>query len=289
MKNKIEYIFFIGFSYLTKILGLKLSRKFAAVVASFFYFVIPIRKKVVFENLALAFPGYSTKEIKKIAFGSYKSLAITLMETLYIPYMKKEEMAGVLKCINLDLLTKKQNEKKGIILLSAHYGNWEFFVSSIALQINTAVYLLVKPQRNTYVTEFLNRARTRWKNKLIPLGTAVRQVFKVLKENKIVAIAGDQRGNPEGTRIEFFGRMSSVYSGPAVFALRSGAAIVYSICVRQPDYSYRVELTEMPVDDLPEDENKKVEEICRRYTKFLEQVIRKNPEQWLWMHKRWKY
>ena len=289
MKNKIEYIFFIIFSYLTKILGLKLSRKFAAVVALFFYFVIPIRKKVVFENLALAFPGYSAKEIKKIALGSYKSLAITLMETLYIPYMKKEEMAGVLKCINLDLLTKKQNEKKGIILLSAHYGNWEFFVSSIALQINTPLYLLVKPQRNTYVTEFLNRARTRWNNKLIPLGTAVRQVFKVLKENQIVAIAGDQRGNPEGTRIEFFGRMSSVYSGPAVFALRSGAAIIYSICVRQPDYSYRVELTEMPFDDLPEDENKKVEEICKRYIKFLEQVIRKNPEQWLWMHKRWKY
>ena len=83
--------------------------------------------------------------------------------------------------------------------------------------------------------------------------------------------------------------MSSVYSGPAVFALKTGSDIVLAISVRQPDYSYKVELTELPSNNLPENYDEKIKEICRRYLNFLEGFIRQYPGQWLWLHNRWKY
>ena len=289
LQNRIEYILFIGLSYSTKLLGLKLSRTFANGLAYFFFYLIPIRKKVTIENLKMAFPDYPNEKIRKIAIATYKSFSITLIETLYIPHITKAEMIKQLKCINLDLAKKKIEEKKATVVLSAHFGNWEYLSASLALQLNFPLHMLIKVQRNPYVTEFMDKARTKWSNIVIPLGTTVRQIFKALYENKIVIMAADQRGNVEGIRIKFMGIMSAVYTGPAVFALKTGADIIIAISVRQPDYSYKVEIAELPIDDLPDDNNEKVEEICRRYLNFLEKLIRQYPEQWLWMHKRWKY
>ncbi len=228
MQNRIEYILFIGFSYLTKLLGLKLSRKFAEAVAYVFYFLIPIRKEVAIQNIKLAFPAYSDKEVRRVALGAYKSFSITIIETLYIPHISKKQMIESVKCVNIDLLRRKVFGKKGVILLTAHFGNWEYLAASIALQLNYQMHLLVKVQRNPYVTEFMNNARTKWNSIVIPLGTAVRQIFKALKDNKVVLMAADQRGNADGLRIEFLGRMSAVYTGPASIALKTGADIFNS-------------------------------------------------------------
>ena len=289
LQNRLEYILFIGLSYFTKLLGLRLSRGFAKGLAYVFYFIIPIRKDVTIKNLKMAFPNYSEEKIKKIAIGTYKSFAITLIETLYIPHISKTEMINSLKCFNLDLLNKKIEEKKATVILSAHFGNWEYLSASLALQLNYPLNMLIKVQRNPYVTEFMDKARTKWSNVVIPLGTAVRQIFKALYENEIIIMAADQRGNVDGIRIEFLGISSAVYSGPAVFALKTNADIIIAISVRQPDYSYKVEIAELPLNDLPDNNDAKVEEICRRYLNFLEKLIRQYPEQWLWMHKRWKH
>ena len=289
LQNRLEYILFIGLSYFTRLLGLRLSRTFAKGLAYFFYFIIPIRKDVTIKNLKMAFPDYSEEKIKKIAIGTYKSFAITLLETLYIPHISKTDMVNSLKCSNIDLINRKIKENKATVLLSAHFGNWEYLSASLALQLNYPLHMLIKVQRNPYVTEFMDKARTKWSNIVIPLGTAVRQIFKALYENKIVIMAADQRGNVDGIRIKFLGIMSAVYSGPAVFALKTGADIIIAISVRQPDYSYKVELTELSLSDLPDNNDAKVEEICRRYLNFLEELIRQYPEQWLWMHKRWKH
>jgi KDO2-lipid IV(A) lauroyltransferase len=289
MQNRLEYIFFIGFSYLTKILGLQLSRRLAIPLAVFFYYLAPIRKKVVIENLVNSFPEYSMQKIREIAFGTYKSFAITLLETLYIPHICKQEMIKEVKCINLDLLKQKIDNKQGVVYLSAHFGNWEYFALSTALQLDHALYLIIKPQRNPYVTEFLNNARTKWHNEVIPMGVSVRQAYKVLSEKKMVAMAADQRGHKDGPRINFFKRPAAMYPGSAVLALRTGASLVYAIIYRNPDYSYAIKFEELVVDDITGTEDEKVDEILRRYINHLEQYIRKYPEQWLWMHKRWKY
>jgi KDO2-lipid IV(A) lauroyltransferase len=289
MTDKIEYIIFIAFSYLFKLFGVKLSRKFSFILAVTFYYLVPIRKKTTIDNLTRAFPEYSQNKIKQVAFGSYNSFAISLIEILSIPWMNKQEIIKSIKCSNIELAKEKYNENKGMILLTAHFGNWEFMALSLGLQMGIPLSVVVKPQRNSYVTTWLNSMRCIWGNRVVPLGITIRQVYKELKNKNVVAMVADQRGPSDGVRVKFFSRKTSVYSGPAVLALKTKAPILYAISVRQPDFSYTTEFIEINTDDLPESEDDKILVLNQRMSDYLESYIRLHPEQWLWMHKRWKY
>jgi KDO2-lipid IV(A) lauroyltransferase len=289
MKNKIEYILFIGFSYLIRFFGLKLSRKFSWIIAFIFFYLIPIRKDITLSNLKKAFPDYSRPKVKRIAFGSYRSFLIALIEILHLPAMTRDAMRNAVLCPNASLIREKYSDNKGVILLSAHFGNWEYEAASTSLQAGLPYYVVVKPQRNPFVTNWLNNMRIKWDNKVVSLGISIRDIYKNLKEKNLVAMVADQRGPYEGIRVNFFGIKTAVYSGPAVLAIKTNAPIIYGIPVRQSDYSYKTILEEISTENLPENEEEKIIEISQRHTSYLEKFIRQYPEQWLWMHKRWKY
>ncbi len=289
MSDRIEYFIFVLFSYLFKVTGLKVARKISTVLAFVFFYIIPIRKETTIENLSKAFPEYAGEKIKKIAYGSYKSFAIALIEILYIPWMTKQEVINAVKCRNLEFVKKKYEEKKGLLLISAHFGNWEYMAVSMGAQLNIPLYVVVKPQSNVYVTNWLDNMRVMWGNKIVPLGISIRQIYKELKEKNIIAMVADQRGPAEGIRVNFFARKTSVYPGPAILALKTGSPILYGIAVRQPDYSYETEFFEISMENLPEKDEDKVIELNQRMFDYLESIARKYPEQWLWQHKRWKY
>jgi KDO2-lipid IV(A) lauroyltransferase len=289
MKNIFEYILFLSFSKFFQLLGLNLSRKFSFLIAALFYYIIPIRKKTVLENLHNAFPDYDEKKLKSIAFGSYKSFAIALAEILYIPAMSREDIEKQVDCNNLELIREKYEENNGVILLSAHFGNWEFMATSLAAQLNIPISVVIKPQRNSYVTNWMNKARTKWNNEIVPLGISIRQTYQTLKDKKVVAMVADQRGPEESIKINFFGSDLTVLTGPAVLALKTGAPVLYGISVRQDDYSYKSVMTEISKENLPESNEEKIKELSQRHMSYLEGFIRKYPEQWLWMHKRWKH
>jgi KDO2-lipid IV(A) lauroyltransferase len=289
MKNIFEYILFLSFSKFFQLIGLNLSRKFSFLIAALFYYIIPIRKKTVLENLHNAFPDYDENKVKNIAFGSYKSFAIALVEILYMPAMSKEDIKKQVDCSNPDLIRIKYEENNGVILLSAHFGNWEYIATSIAAQLNISLSVIIKQQRNPYVTNWMNKARTKWNNEIVPLGISIKQSYQRLKDKKIVAMVADQRGPEESIKINFFGRDISVHTGPAVLSLKTGAPVLYGISVRQDDYSYKSVMTEISKENLPESKEEKIKELSQRHMAYLEGYIREYPEQWLWMHKRWKH
>jgi len=289
MKNRIEYILFILFSWCFRLLGINFSRKFATILALVFFYLIPIRKKVVYNNLKIAFPENDSQTNKKLAFKIYLSFAITLVEILYLPYIKKEKLINEVMCSNPELIIEKFKEGKGLILLSSHFGNWEFGAISIAMQVQLPFSVIVKPLRNPLVYEWMNKARTKFGNEVVPLGISIRKTYQTLKQKKVVAMVADQRGPREGVKVDFFGRKVSVYTGPAALALKTGAPLICGIAVRQKDYKYKMNLVEISQQNLPDGEEEKILEISQRYTSYLEKVIRENPEQWLWMHNRWKH
>jgi len=289
MKNRIEYILFLSFSFLFRILGLRLSREFSLIIAILFYYIIPIRKKTVIENLSRAFPEFDNQKVKKIAFANFHSFAITITEILSIPWMSRSEIENQVNCVNKQMIIEKHKEGKGLILLSAHFGNWEFVASSVAAQLNIPFTVVVKPQRNPFVTVWMNKSRTKWNNKIVMLGISIRQVYQSLKEKQIVAMVADQRGHEESIKVNFFGRAVSVHTGPALLAIKSGAPILYGVCIRRNDFSYVTEMHEIGVNDVTGTNEEKVKEISQRHMSHLESYIRKYPEQWLWMHKRWKH
>jgi KDO2-lipid IV(A) lauroyltransferase len=289
MQDKIEYFLWVSLSHLVRLLGLRLSRKAAFLISALFYFFIPIRKATVIDNLKKAFPSYNKQKINSIAFGSYKSFMITFMEILYLPVMKMSEIESAVRFNNLASINEKYSEGKGVIMLGAHFGNWEYLAMSGAVQAGIPFTVIVKPQRNSLVTDWLDIQRVKYGNKIVPLGLSVRQFYKELKDKKVVAMVADQRGPEDGIRINFMGRNAAVYPGPAILALKTDAPIIFGVAVRQPDFSYKTELEIISKDNLPENEELKVLELSQRHTAALEKYIYKYPEQWLWMHKRWKY
>ncbi len=289
MKNKIEYILFLLFSKLFQLLGLKLSRKLSPAIAALFYYLIPIRKATVLENLRNAFPTYSKNKIREIAFGSYKSFAITLVEILSFPSTSIMDIQKAVNCKNPELIIDRYNSNKGVILLSAHFGNWEFMATSMGVQLNIPLAVVVKEQRNPYVTDWMNRERTKWNNSVVPLGISIRNVYQTLKMKQIVAMVADQRGSEEGIKVNFFGRNISVHTGPAALALKTGAPILYGISVRQKDYTYDTTFTEISKESLSGSSEEKIKQLSQKHMSYLENIVRENPEQWLWMHKRWKH
>lgn len=289
MKNRLEYIIFISFSLFFRAMGLYLSRRFAFIIAIIFFYIIPIRKAVTVDNIKNAFPQLDSKQVNKTAFRSYRSFAITLAEIMILPSMTREKMIKILKCTNLDLISKKFEEGNGVILLSAHFGNWEYGANSVSLQANKKFNIIVKNLRNPLVSEWMNKMRTKWLNEVVSLGVSVRQIYIDLKEKNIVAMIADQRGPEDSIKLDFFGRKTSVLVGPAVLSLKTGAPLIFGIAVRQKDYSYKMNIVEISKDNLPDEFNAKIAELSRRHLHYLESVIRENPEQWLWMHNRWKH
>jgi KDO2-lipid IV(A) lauroyltransferase len=289
MQDRIEYFLFISLSYIVRLLGLSLSQRLSYLLAAFFYFIVPIRKKTVKENLQKAFPEYNKAKINKIAFGSYASFCITLVEILYLPSMSKSELESSVSYTDIPLIRGKYNEGKGVIFLGAHFGNWEYIALTVAVQLDIPITVIVKSQRNTLVTNWLDKMRVKWGNKIVTLGISIRQVYKELREKRIVAMVADQRGPSDGIRINFMGRKASVFAGPALLALKTGAPIIFGVTIRQPDYSYKTAIEVISMEDLPEEEELRIAELSQRHASVLEKYIRQFPEQWFWMHKRWKY
>lgn len=289
MKNILEYFLFNSFSYLFKFLGLKLTRKISVVIAFFFYYIIPIRKETVLQNLKYAFPNYSQEKIKQISYENYKSFAITFAEIMYLPHISQKKLIENVECVNLGLVKKRYEEGNPIILLTAHFGNWEYMAASTGVQLKLPINVVVKNQRNPYVTNWLKKNRVRFGNSVIPMGIKIRKIYQKLKEKQIILMAADQRGDEDSIRVNFFGRSTSVFPGPAALALKTNAILISAIPVRQKNKKYKIIFEELNMDNLPEKlEDKKIE-ICQRYTSYLQKIIENNPEQWLWMHKRWKH
>jgi Kdo2-lipid IVA lauroyltransferase/acyltransferase len=289
MKNFLEYSIFLILAGIVRLLGLTISRRLSVVIAFIFYYIIPIRKQVTLKNLHIAFPNYSDIEIEKIAFGSYKSFSITLIEILLIPYMTRKQIEGAIYCEDIRLVRKYYEQNNGLIVLSGHFGNWEYTALSVSAKINVPFHVVVKPQRNPYVNAYLNRSRTRWTNQVVELGASIRKIYSELKAKNIVAMAADQRGPSDGMRVNFFGQQSCIYPGPAQLAIKTKAPILYGLSIRQPDYSYSTQITEISTENLSDDEEEQIREVTQRHMAYLESVIRIHPEQWLWMHNIWKY
>lgn len=289
LKNKIEYSAFLFLSGLFRILGITRSRKLAKTLGLLFFYLVPIRKKTVIENLTAAFPEKSEKEIIKLTRKCYQNFSLTFAELLMQNNFTAETYKRIIDFSDADETFKKFfKTEKTFFILSGHFGNWEMF-SSIPLFYNKKVYALAKPMRNNYVSDWINNARAKFGVNVVLLGSSVREIYKVLKNEGVVLSIGDQRGPSDGVRVSFFNKPTAVFNGTAVLALRVNAPIVMTFFIRQPDLNYKIAVQELNYDDLTGTDEEKINIICQRYFDFLESNIKLHPEQWFWMHKIWKY
>jgi len=288
-KNNLEFFLWKFFDRLINFVGIKRIPTFARLLSGLFFNVIPLRRSLVINNLSKAFPEKSAVEIKKLARENYNSTTITFMELLILRRTHSDDITKMVDCNNIELVNQRIAENRGVLLLTAHLGNWELGALYIGIVTNSEINVLVKRQRNHYVADWMTELRERFGNREVTLGASIRELIKTLSQGGSIGIVGDQRGPRDGIRVNYFNQPTLTFPGFAVLALKKKVPILVALSRRDSKGKYIIDITEIGFDNLPENNQDAIKELNQRYMAIVEEAVRKSPEQWLWMHNIWKY
>lgn len=288
----IEYIEYLLFRLAAAIAGsipFRTAGRIGAVLGGMVFDVTGVRKRVTLENLRYAFPELNEEERRAIARGAYQNYGIALMEFLWAGKKSLDEIVQVLHLPDNEILSDLRSRECGVLFLSGHFGSWEFMIPGASCLFERPLAAVVQRQRNKRVDAIIDGNRSRFRNTTIPMGVSSRNVLKALAEKKAIIILGDQSGPREAVFIDFFGRPAATHRGTAAFSLKTGCPIIMCFIVRQHDGTHALMIEEVDRSGLQGSHEDKVVELTRRHVAVLEKWIRRHPDHWLWMHKRWKH
>ena len=268
-------------------LSAKSSLRFGVVLGYLSYFFLPRERKRALQNLALALKNEkSADEMISIARALFCNLGRNLSELLRFPNLREQNIDSIVKIKGREKVDNALNRNKGVIILTAHLGNWELM----------AAYLSLKGYRGSVVArriyyegfdEVISKLRASASVKVI-YRTSAREMLKCLHGNGLLGILSDQDTDKvDGVFVDFFGRPAYTPVGPVVLALKTGASIVPCFIVRE-NGRHTIHVEE-PLELLVTgDREKDLYVNTGRCSKVIESYIRKYPSQWVWMHQRWK-
>ena len=243
---------------------------------------------IVLNNLKLSFEGEKTDdELNVIARTVFENLGMDLMEFCRLPWLKEEVLKGYVECEGLENFKRMHDRGKGIIFLTGHLGNWELMAIFYALN-GYPVDIVVRDLDRPAIDEFVRWVRTKAGNRIISKGRSMRELLKILFEGGIVGILLDQNVSwSEGVFVYFFNRLACTNKGTALMAMASGAPVVPTFIVREGNRHRVIIGAEVEVSNTGDRLKDQVVNTAR-FTKVIEDFVRKYPEQWFWVHQRWK-
>lgn len=272
---------------LVRMLGRRQARMLAFLVGDFMHRVIGLRRKLVYRNLSLTFPDKSPEQIACIARDMYRNVAVALLEVLRLPLIRNRDDAAALVDLDAeDFLQWYRTRKTGAVFISAHYGNWELMAYASGLLVEP-VTIIVKRLRNQRVDRKMNEYRTMRGNRIVYRRQALRQGLRVLQDGGMLAVLGDQSDPNESNIGEFLGRKATMFHGAAFFALKARVPMFFILCSSDGDGRYTIRIREIETSDLSFSKAD-IATLAARYTRAIEAEILRRPEEWFWLHDRWK-
>ena len=249
------------------------------------------RKQVIDDNLKLAYPHSPEQWRKDIRGQVYENLAWTVTELLVLQRDPEQAFTWVKKVHNAELIEELLHDKHGAILLSGHFGNWELLASwyaQNALKYGHKLHAIVQELHDQDISRYVEQMRRNSKIEPILKTTSVHKFTHMLKDGAHIAVLNDIAGSCE-VMVPFMGHDATNMPGPAVMAMLSRVPIVPVCIYRDAPFEHEVEFFEpinMPDNSLSHDERMRA--IILECNKFYEQIIRKRPDLWFWLHKRWR-
>ena len=287
MRDAIEYWSVVAVRGLARRLPEPVVNAWGAAIGLAFYLVDWQHRRVALSNLEQCFPNRPAHERRAIARATFKHFGQVLLKLLTFSTLSREQMMACSEYEGDERVRLAYAKGKGILFFTGHFGFWELHALAHAVKLRP-IGVLARALDNPRLNRLLEDVRTTTGNHVIYRQGAVRRVMKTLAAGEGVALLIDQHMNsPDAIWVNFFRRPAATTSTLAALAIRTGAAVIPVFAHPLPGGRYKF-VYESPVE-LPQVESpESIREFTQRCTDVLEMHVRKHPELWLWMHRRWR-
>ena len=288
MADYIAYITVRALNFIAGFVPINASLWLGRQIGRMAFFFNRKRRLIAYANLKAAFAKEkSPKELKAITRRVYQNLVQTFVEIINLTKINRRYVDSYVEVVNMDRIRNAAKSGRGTILLTGHFGDWE--LSSLVSSVEGfPIMVLAREQKMKRMNELLNRLRESNGCKVIRKGMSTKNILRALYEKNIVGILSDQDAGKNGVFVDLFGRPVSCHSGPFEIAQRTNSLVLPNFIVRTKGACHKLFLEDyIDLKDLSSSKED-IRQGLQVFTKLLESYIRKYPDQWLWLHKRWK-
>ena len=244
-------------------------------------------RNVADKNLKIAYGASLTEHQRQ---GLIKRVFQHFTRAMLVEFLKGSDMTLAeiqdrVKLDSMEPLEAAEARGKGVIIIAAHLGNWEWSAKYLALE-GHPLMLIARQSEDEKFNALTDRIRGNDGNTIHPRGESPRALLKTLRENGRIAIVPDQKS--EDVFVPFFGKLAGTVAGPAVLALKTGATLLPLFCPRQPDGTYKIVFYPPIIAESTGNRDADILRIMTQLTAYIEDIVRQYPDQWLWLHDRWR-
>jgi KDO2-lipid IV(A) lauroyltransferase len=287
-RHRVEYFAAAGVLRFLGILPRWLGRSVCETLALASYFLWPRLRRVGLFNLRLVFPDWSERRRRRVLFRTFRNFGRILADFAFFPRLNPGNIERLMIYDGFEHYEHAQAQGKGVIFLTAHFGNWE--LSSFGHSLHGyPLNFTVRPMDNPMLDRLMMRYRSSSGGRPIEKNDFARRALQALKRGEAVGVLMDTNMlATEGIFVELFGRLACTTSAPARLARKTGAALVLGLAIWDPKLGkYRLRFE--PVPWIPHaDAEEEIRLNTAHFTRLIENHIRRHPDQWLWVHRRWK-
>ncbi len=282
----------------------RLRGKFAAFIASvphkriasigrvlgILIYVIDVRhRRIVRRNLKFVYPEWPSERVKKISKRIFQNLGITILEICQMICFSRDDIIDRVKIRGEEHLLNAMHNNKGVILISAHLGNWEIVPLFWPLYFNETITVVARQIQNKIINRWIHELRTRFGSRVIYKDIALPEMTRTLRHGKILAILIDQGTKSSlGVKIKFFNKFATATPAAALLAMRCKSPVLPGFCTRNDDGAFTISLEPPLVLKRTGDLSEDLRTNTQIMTDAIETMLRNHPEQWFWVHKRWR-
>ena len=279
------------FSFLLKVLPYSMERFFMKSLGRFAYFVSKKHQKIINKNLDLAFDNKLTqKEKKEIGVSAFINLADTTFGIIKRDNIPKEEVIKNVTFENEEIIRKYQKENRQFILVTGHYGNWELLSQAIAIYFNLTLVGVGRKLDSDVMDEVLKKNRERFNVEMVYKKGAMKGCIRAIGQKKTIGILVDQHlPLNQSIVVDFFNHKVTHTPIASILARKFGIDLIPAF-ISTNDYEHYIVKIYEPIKSIKtENQEADLEAMTIAQAKAMQRVIKENPKQWFWMHKRWKY
>jgi len=255
--------------------------------ALLYVFAAP-QRRIVQRNLQFAFPEFAPRRVRQTARGVFRNYGTTLVEILQMGFFSREQILRRVKIHGLDRISDRVSLHQGLIVVSAHLGNWEIGMQVMPCFFGRPLFAVAKKFKSGIIENWLRETRTRFGSRVLYKKGVLAEMTRIVREGGVLTVLVDMARRRDGVDIEFFGKKATATPAAAMLALRCRIPVLPVFCLREADGNIGIQVG-APIDMLrTRDLRRDLQVNTQRITNVVEDMVRRHPEQWHWLMKRWK-